>query len=401
MKNQRHKRGWARWWVWLMLIAVLFAPDFVHAAKHTEKHTKKEKTSSADMEKEIAAFVEKHLATSKLPKREGAYDPEKAPAAYKMIQNAPNYNKIPPQYRALIDANKDKCFAGLDGGATAYMGEEFHIRLYKNRLIFLGYKLDASNMMAIFEPAKDAKPFLTIPAATLKKMSDEDRAYVETLRDIVNENVAFLWDVPFFVPDMKRFDNGDYAGKFIPEKYMVSGRYLDDLPSHLIDDSKREIQRRWGFPIYDISQVETGEIFDPSGCFYHSDYTKMKVVSTLTLLNWDMMEPKNKQNALHAIRFMQYTRVQKNIAFLKKAPEKELKALEESGQLTPDRKKILDTIQKQFDKMIPQAEKTLQTALDKGQFIYTLRQPNGKPKRMVKQSDIFNPEYTSGRVKTE
>ncbi len=273
-----------------------------------------------------------------------------------------------------------------------YWGQDFRIDFYKNRLVVIHFKLDTSNLMATFEPARDAKPFFTIPDKVLKTMSPEDQAYAQTLRAVVNENVAFLWDVPFFVPDMDLFRKNEYGGKFIPEKYLITGEKLDLVPAHLVDENKKDMQRRWGFPIYDVSQVETGKIDDPSWCFFHSDYKRMKVVDRLKLLNFDMTD--HEYESLIKMRYNQYDRVLKNFVLLTDAMTNEESYLKENGQWTPNKGKILSVLEKQLNKIIPPAEKTLIEAIKNKQFIYTLRQPNGKP-QFIRQTDVTKPTPTT------
>ncbi len=49
------------------------------------------------------------------------------------------------------------------------------------------------------------------PEVLFDKLSDDDRAYAEKLQAVVNENFAFLADVPFFVPDIAALRRGNTA----------------------------------------------------------------------------------------------------------------------------------------------------------------------------------------------
>ncbi len=260
------------------------------------------------------------------------------------------------------------------------------------------YQLDASNMMATFEPVSaNILPFFTVPADTLKKMSAGDRTYVETLRDVVNENVSFLFDVPFFIPDMTLFRQNEYGGKFIPEKYLVTGDKVDAVPSHLVDPAKRDIQKRWGFPIYDVSQVETGKIKDPSGCSFVSDYRKMKVVDRLILLNFDVVD--NEVGGVYDMKLIQNTRAQKSLAVLEQAMENEEAYLKQTGQWTPAKGQVLTVLKRELGQILRPAQKLVRRALERQEFIYTLRQPKGGGPLSVRRTHVFQPApFTSGRI---
>ena len=299
--------------------------------------------------------------------------------------------KSPPHYKALIQANQDKWF-WLSGVGMLYWGKEFKLQLYKNRVVVYHFKLDGGKMMATFEPVPTVKPFFTIPDNILKTFAPDERAYAESLRDVVNENVSFLFDVPFFVPNMDMFHRNEYGGKFIPEKYLITGDKLAEVPAELVDERKRNMQIRWGYPIYDVSQIETGKIGDPSGCFFHSEYRRMKVVDSLVLLNLDMVD--HEYASLVKMRYIQYTRAQKSLDVLKSAIANEPDYLKSQNQWTPNRAKVLTVLKRQLDKVIPPAEKLLTDSIKNKEFIYTLKQPKGTPP-LVRQPNVLLPAPTT------
>ena len=317
------------------------------------------------------------------------------------LKRSLNYDTLPARYRKLIDANRSNYFFGAADEKKSYYvfdSDDFSLREADGRTIVWHHKLDASKMMAIFEPVTGNRPFFEIPEKVMNTFPEADQVYARHLTEVVNEVVSYVFEVPFFIPDMKRFDRGDYAGKFIPEKYLITGKKLDRVPKGLVDPDKKDLYARWGWPVYDLSQVETGEIQDTSGCFYFSEYKKLKVVDNLVVLNLDMAEDKNKDKSLNHIRFHQYKRAQKDLEILKRAPAAEREALRAAGNLTPAREKVLTVLEKRLEKIIPPAERVLQQALDQKQFIFNLRQPGGQPKRMSRVG-IMNTEFTSGRQK--
>ena len=340
----------------------------------------------------VDEFVAKYLPMASLP-REITYDPEKIPYITQKLETCTNYGKIPPHYKALILANQDKWF-WRSGAAMLYWGKEFNLQLYKNRVVIYHFKLDGSKMMATFEPVPTAKPFFTIPDSILKTFTPEERAYAETLRDVVNENISFLFDVPFFVPNMELFKRNEYGGKFITEKYLITGEKLAAVPAELVDERKREIQSRWGYPIYDVSQVETGKIKDPSGCFFHSEYRYMKVVDSLVLLNLDMVD--HEIGSMRELQSVQYSRAEKNLTLLQEAMANEADYLKAQNQWTPNRAKVLTVLQRQLDKLIPPAYQLIEDTWKKGEFIYTLRNPKGKPPLVRQPNVLLSAPTTSG-----
>lgn len=342
----------------------------------------------------IEEFVEKHLADKRKVKK---LDVSTAPPLEDLLNQSTNYHQLPPQYVALINANRDQQSWKKDY-AMLYWGKAKKMLLYGDRRIVVEYnELDSSDMMATFEPVPDAKPFFTVPDKVLKTFSDEERAYTETLRDVVNENISFLFDVPFFVPDMEMFHRNEYGGKFIPEKYLVSGDKVDLIPAHLMDDRKRDIQKRFGFPIYDVTQVETGRISSGSTCFFHSEYDKMQVVDSLVLFNLDVVN--NEIVALMRMRIVQYDRVKKGFTLLRTALANEADYLKTQDQWTPNIQKVLTQLGKQLEKILPPAEKMMTEYRRNDKFIYSLNQPDRQP-RLARQRDVTKPApYTSGRLR--
>ena len=278
----------------------------------------------------------------------------------------------------------------------AFESNDFSLREADGRIIVWHHKLDSSKMMSIFEPIKGGQPFFTIPDKVISRFPEADQVYARQLTEVVNEVVSYLFEVPFFIPDMDRFNRGDYAGKFIPEKYLLTGESLDRVPAGLVDPEKKDLYSRWGWPVYDLSQVETGEIRDVSGCFWYSKYQELKVVDRLVVLNLDMAEEKNRQGAINFIRIYQYKRALQDLEILKQAPDAEREALRAEDNLTPARAKVLSVLEKQLDKIIPSAERVLQQALDDKRFIFSLRQPDRQPKRLTRVG-VMNTEFTSGR----
>ena len=361
------------------------------------------KTDTAQVLTDEDQFVSENLAKSGTGWRskQGWFRSDLVDKVEARLKRSLNYNTLPARYRKLIDANRSNYFfLGADEKEPYYVfnSDDFSLREADGRTIVWHHKLDASKMMAIFEPVTGNRPFFEIPEKVMNTFPEADQVYARRLTEVVNEVVSYVFEVPFFIPDMKRFDRGDYAGKFIPEKYLITGKKLDRVPKGLVDPDKKDLYARWGWPVYDLSQVETGEIQDVSGCFYFSEYQKLKVVDNLVVLNLDMAEDKNKDKSLNRIRLYQYERAQKDLEILKRAPAAEREALRAAGDLTPAREKVLTVLEKRLEKIIPPAERVLQQALDQKKFIFNLRQPDRQPKRM-KRVGIMNTEFTSGRQK--
>lgn len=356
-------------------------------------------TSNAPEIMDMDAFVQENL-----PKQVNAdnsktfkecYSSELTGEIADIFHKTRNYMTMPEQYRVLADANEKNYYGNIkDEHIVVFRSNNFHVSKHKGRMVIYHQELDASKMMAVFEPVLNAKPTVTIPDALMRPLSKEEKEYAKTLLSVVNENISFLFDVPNFVPDMDRFNRGDYAGKFIPRKHMLkNGKKLEKLAEKgLVNSEKVAIYTRWGWPVYDLSQIETDRIMDGSGCFFSSDYTLMQYVNKLTLLNFDCVEPENKAKSLDLIWKAQKEQLEKGLDILEKAPSAELEALEKAGKATPGMKKVIAEIEKQLKKKVECGRKLIGEKKD----IYILSKPNEKPKKF-KKVYLMGVEYTSGR----
>lgn len=155
-----------------------------------------------------------------------------------------------------------------------------------------------------------------------------------------------------------------------------------------------------GLPIYDVAQVETGEIRDTSGCFSFSKYDKLRVVNELVLLNLDSFQDEARDGSLDRIRQTQYKQTLSLLAGLKKSMDEERQVLAKAGKLNKIREQMIAEIENHLEKIIPPAEKTLNEALQQKKFIYSLNNPQGKPKKIeLKKAGIANTEYTTGNIR--
>lgn len=360
-------------------------------------------------------FVTDNLAQSGTGRIGSVVVPGFEDEAERRLKDTTNYETMPSRYRKLVDANKDKYYVStFMEKKIGYFFCSDHFNLIDNhsRVIIKYYRLDSSDMMAIFEPpvveasnadrspAKKSKTAFSYSKTLEKAIPSEDMVYSRKLSDTVNEVITYLYDVPFFIPDMDRFKRGDYAGKFIPEKYLIKGSKLNKVSPELYDVEKKGYYARWGLPIYDVAQVETGEIRDVSGCGFLSEYDKLQVVNELVLLNLDSIENGLRDRALDRIRQTQYKQTLFLLEGLKKVPDLERQANANSGKLNKIREQMIAEVEKHLQKIIPPAEKTLNEALQQKKFIYSLNNPQGKPKKIeLKDAGIVKTEYTTGNVR--
>lgn len=380
-------------------------PTKAAKAAPSKSAAKSTATSNVPEIMDMDAFVQENL-----PKQENAdnskyfkenYVSELTGEIAEAFHQTRNYMTMPEQYRVLAEANQDNYYrpdgkSGDDGHIYVYSSRDFSVTKHKGRMVIYHYKLDASKMMAVFEPVLNAKPTVTIPDALMRPLSKEEKEYTKTLLSVVNENISFLFDVPNFVPDMDRFNRGDYAGKFVPRKYMLTDeKKLKKLTEQgLVDSEKEDIYTRWGWPVYDVSKVETGEIVDHSGCSYYSEYKRIRYVNPLILLNLDSFEPEHKTNSLNIIWNEQKEQMEQDFDILGKAPSAELEALEKAGKATPGMKNVIAEIEKKLKKKVAEGRKLIGDKKD----IYMLSKPNEKPKKF-KKVYLMGVEYTSGRQK--
>lgn len=323
------------------------------------------------------------------------------------LKKSSNYNTMPLRYRKLIDANKDKYFFTTGNDRNAYVvfdSEHFFLYENHNRTIIKYSKLESSDLMAIFEPTtvKNSKTAFVLSKSLIRTLSEEDKEYAQKLSDVVNEVITYLFEVPFFIPDKNRLDRGDYDGKFIPEKYLVRGKKIDKISPELYDPNKKGLYKRWGLPVYDISQIETGKIMDPSGCSFYSEYMPNHLigVNELVLINIDSPEDGNRDYPLDYMRKYPYKQALSLLEKLGKVPDAERQVNATAGKLNKDREQMIAEIEKHLQKIIPPAEKTLNDALQQKKFIYSLNNPQGKPKKIeLKDAGIAKTEYTTGNVR--
>lgn len=357
-----------------------------------------QQSDSQAYDKAITEFVAKQLPRATMDAKKPTASDSKVIS--RLVRKASNYNRIPPHYRALIDANKDNYyFVNTESRQKKkdyflYRGKDFTLAEYLGRIIVGHSSLDPSKMMAHFEPVKDAKPFFTVPKSTMNRFSKEDQDYIEKLLSVVNENMSFIGDVPFFVPDQDRFEKGEYAGQFIPEKYIVFGKYMDQLPEALKnpDPDIFALQSRIGFPIWDVTKIETGEIKD-NPCFHYSSYEKMKIVGTLTLLQFDSIEPRFRESSLWLIQRIQYDRALKSIKTVSDGINAELKA--QANNKT--RKCVLTRLKAAVDKKVNVWNKTLVQGIKANKDIYVLNDLKVKP-QYVQNYIPGGKLMTSGRI---
>lgn len=171
-------------------------------------------------------FVADNLAQSGTENFSGkllAASADKVDKIEERLKATSNYETMPSRYRKLIDANKNCYFffdAEKEGSFVVFESESCWLTENHNRIIISHLKLDSSKIMAVFEPpvveasntgrssAKKSKTAFSYSKTLEKAIPSEDMVFSRKLSDTVNEVITYLYDVPFFIPDMDRFKRG-------------------------------------------------------------------------------------------------------------------------------------------------------------------------------------------------
>ncbi len=298
----------------------------------------------------------------------------------KLLKDAPNYDDIPPHYRALIDANRANYYFNSDkvrNNHTSYYlyyGETFALRYYKGRLAIIQRRVKADQMMAIFARPSKIPDYFSIPKQVMARFTDSDQVYAKRLCSILNANLAFIGNVPFFIPDKDRLQRGDYAGKFIPEKFILQGDSAERIPDALRGDPiDFAYQKIFGYPVYNIAAIEKGRISN-STCDLVSYYSSTKAVKSLTLLQFDCIDRTHRKAVLRQIRDTQYNRAITSMEQIISGIKSEITTQSNN----PTRVRICTNALNAITPLLKEWKATLMLAMKKKRFVTTLAQPAPK-----------------------
>lgn len=256
------------------------------------------------------------------------------------------------------------------------------------------------NMLSVFEQRSEIPQFIKISDTVTTAMSDDDQAYIRTLLAVVNENLAYIGDIPFYKPDTQRsiveFCN-ESGAKCIPEKYLLTGAVLDTLPSKFVDPTKIDLQKRLGYPIYDISDYECAEAWEaslratgksaveakklvaergPLTCdrkVPFSRYSNLRFVDSLVQFQgwWNPID--HQEVVLKTLREVQYKRAQASLKIIFNGLKEEL-TLQNNN---PNRKKVLISIVRDVGRLAQKWDHILQEAMDQKKLLFSLTNPGG------------------------
>ena len=274
------------------------------------------------------------------------------------------------------------------------------------------------DMLAVFEPKPDMKPLITLPESLTDGLSEVDKTYATNLVAVVNENLSYIGEIPFYKPDLNLFwCYEEFIGQVIPEKYLLTGEQLDKVPAKLIDQNKIDLQKRLGYPVYNVCDLEVGrerksyryvdtvrvktwrkiqsemprgKLKDNGGSPIAS-CSGMKVVPTLYYIQGSSNFEKRAAIVADALRKIQYRRAQKSLKtfFLGLKAEKELQ------KDHPARVQVLNQILVQAVKYGQTWNNMLQKAIDEKKFLFSLTDPNGQMDSIDKV-DYYHPRTTWG-----
>lgn len=256
------------------------------------------------------------------------------------------------------------------------------------------------DMLSVFAQRSEIPQFIKIPDTITTVMSDDDQAYTRTLLAVVNENLAYIGDIPFYKPDTQRSIvefMKESGAKCIPEKYLLTGAVLDTLPSRFVDPTKIDLQKRLGYPIYDISDYECAEAWEaslratgksvaeakklvaergPLKCDRQvpfSRYSNFRFVDSLVQFQgwWNPID--HKEVVLKTLREVQYKRAQASLKIIFNGLKEEL-TLQKNN---PNREKVLMGVIRNVGQLGQKWDHMLQEAMDQKKFLFSLTNPGG------------------------
>lgn len=342
-------------------------------------------------------------------KRESSrYD---APVLQAVFEKKPFEATIPDMYINLIRGNKENYFfptesarqkqdlaclySGPDLTLMWHGGTKFPIRAHLHNI----WPYD---MLAVFEPKPDMKPIVTLPDSATAGLSDADKTYATNLLSVVNENLLYIGEIPFYKPDLNLFwCYYAFVGQVIPEKYLLTEEQFDKVPDKLVDKNKADLQRRLGYPVYNVCDLEAGREWKSYAYtdvvnypkWFHAEVAKiqkgnlrddggspiakcrgMKVVPTLYYIQGSSNVDQRHIIVADALRKIQYGRAQESLKTLFLG----LKAEKQLQKDHPDRLKVLDQVLAQA---VPYGRKwnnMLQQAINQKKFLFSLTNPNGQ-----------------------
>lgn len=343
-------------------------------------------------------------------KRESSrYD---APILQAMFEKKPFEATIPDMYINLTRGNKENYFfptesarrnqdlaclyAGPDLTLMWHGGTKFPIRAHLHNIW-------PHDMLAVFEPKPDMKPLITLPESLTDGLSEADKTYATNLVAVVNENLSYIGEIPFYKPDLNLFWRYEaFIGQVIPEKYLLTGVLFDKVPEKWVDKTKAELQRRLGYPVYNVCDLEEGREWKsyayvdlvvynrervlkelqsiPKGKLRDDGGSPiascrgMKVIPTLYYIQGSSNVDRRHIIVADALRKIQYGRAQKSLKVFFVGLKSE-KVLQKDY---PDRVKVLDAV---LSQAVPYGRKwnaLLQKAMDEKRFLFSLTNPNGQ-----------------------
>lgn len=334
-----------------------------------------------------------------------------APILQAIFEKKPFEATIPSMYIDLTHGNRKNYFfptesarrnqdlaclyAGPDLTLMWHGGTKFPIRAHLHNIW-------PHDMLAVFEPKPDIKPLITLPESLTDGLSEADKTYATNLVAVVNENLSYIGEIPFYKPDLNLFWRYEaFIGQVIPEKYLLTGVLFDKVPEKWVDKTKAELQRRLGYPVYNVCDLEEGREWKSYAYTDVVNYPKwfraevakipkgklqddggspiascrgMKVIPTLYYIQGSSDVNRRHIIVADALRKIQYGRAQKSLKVFFVGLKSE-KVLQKDY---PDRVKVLDAVLAQA---VPYGRKwnaLLQKAMDERKFLFSLTNPNGR-----------------------
>lgn len=360
-------------------------------------------------ESELYSGLYDGLASMAEKRESSRYD---APILQAIFEKKPFEATIPSMYIDLTHGNRKNYFFPTESArrnqdlACLYAGPDLTLMWHKGTNFPIRAHLHniwPHDMLAVFEPKPGMKPLITLPESLTDGLSEADKTYATNLVAVVNENLSYIGEIPFYKPDLNLFWRYEaFIGQVIPEKYLLTGVLFDKVPEKWVDKTKAELQRRLGYPVYNVCDLEEGREWKsyayvdlvvynrqrvlkelqsvPKGNLRDdggSPIAKcrgMKVVPTLYYIQGSADFDRRHIIVADALRKIQYGRAQESLKTLFMG----LKAEKQVQKDYPDRVKVLDAVLSQAVPYGRRWNALLQKAMDEKRFLFSLTNLNGR-----------------------
>ncbi len=187
-----------------------------------------------------------------------------AEAMYRRYREASNYDDVHPAFKALIEKNRDN-YRFMTYYSLLYLNEDDGIGLYEQGGKILLYRSRVFGDDAAWEYEKEpainpetGRPWIELTDAEWKKitkgnsgLTEPDEQFLNDVLAILNENFHYFYGMKLIdLGRDRKLDKAQLMGKFIPTKFLLSGKQIDMLNLSAYTEQQVSLYRRLGHPVY-------------------------------------------------------------------------------------------------------------------------------------------------------